>query len=96
MDQSLKQLVDPLVKTLKQYHTTIITVAIALLIGVAIIRLYQIVVVSTEKNVEGYRATPKANDNFNKKTIDRVNSLRTITDSDAPLDFPNRPSPFVE
>jgi hypothetical protein len=96
MDQSLKQLFNPLLNAFKQHSATIITVTVAILIGVAVVRLYQIVITSTERGVEGYTATSKADNNFNKKIIDRVNNLRTITDSNAPLDFPNRPSPFVE
>lgn len=96
MDQSLKQLVAPVAKLFKQYHTTIITVIVALLLSLAIFRLYQIVIISAEKGVEGYSPTSKANGTFDQKTIDKIDNLKTPDQNGAPLKLPARQSPFVE
>lgn len=96
MDQSLKQFIHPLAKSIKLYHTTIVTVIVAVLIALAIFRLYQIVLISSEKGVEGYMPTPQANATFDQKTIDRIDNLKTANESDSALKFPRRASPFVE
>jgi hypothetical protein len=96
MDQSLNRFFTPLVSGIKQYHTTILTIVIAIVIGVAVVRLYQVVIVSTDKGVEGYAPTQKADATFDQKTIDRVKNLKTASDTSDNLTFPKRPSPFVE
>lgn len=96
MDQSLKQFFTPLSSLLKQYHTTIAIVLIALVLISAIFRLYQVVSISTETGVEGYMPTPKANANFDQKTIDRIKDLKAANETESALQFPARQSPFVE
>lgn len=96
MEQTLKNTIAPLVHAVKQYHATIVTVIIAVLISIAVFRLYQIVTISFETGVNGYAPTPKASSNFDQKTIERIDDLKSINDSNSALVFPNRPSPFVE
>lgn len=96
MDQSLKQFFIPASNILKQYHTTIAIVVIALVMILAIFRLYQVVSISTETGVEGYMPTPKANASFDEKTIDRIDGLKSSAEDRPPLQFPARQSPFVE
>lgn len=96
MDQSLKQFISPLNKAFRQYHTTIAIVIVAIIVALAVFRLYQIVTVSNETGVDGYQPTSKTSGTFDQPTIERVDNLRTSTESDAPLQFPDRQSPFVE
>ena len=96
MDQSLTELLRPLTRVVKQYHTTIMTIVIAILIGLAVFRLTQIFTISTEKGVEGYQPVSKADGNFDQKTIDRIDDLKSSTDKKTSLDFPRRSSPFSE
>lgn len=96
MDQNLKNLTAPIGKVTKQYHTTIAIVVVSLLIALSVFRLYQVVMISSEKGVDGYAPTPKASSTFDQKTIDRVDNLRMATENETPLEFPARQSPFVE
>lgn len=96
MDQSLNQFFNPIVRSIKRYHMSIATVAIAVVIAVGIIRLYQLVALSTERGVEGYAPTQKADASFDQATIDRINNLKTADDTNDSLTFPKRPSPFAE
>ena len=96
MDQSVSQLFNPIIRGIKQYHTSVATVIIAIVVAAAVIRLYQLVALSSIKGVEGYAPTQKVDASFDQKTIDRVNSLKTVDDTNDTLAFPKRPSPFVE
>lgn len=94
--ESLSQITQPLVKVFKQYHTTIITVVLATLIGLAVFALSQVVTLSATKSVDGYSPVSKANGNFDQKTIDRIDSLKPSSDDTGTLTFPTRVSPFAE
>ena len=96
MQQSLDQAVKPIVGAIKQYHTTIVFVILAVLVGLAVFRLSLIVSLSTEKGVDGYTPISKANASFDQKTIDRIDNLRTPSESENQLTFPTRANPFVE
>lgn len=96
MQQSLDQALKPLVVALKQYGTTIIFVLLAVLVGAAIFRLSMIVSLSSQAGIDGYTPVSKANAIFDQKTINRVDNLRTPSESEADLKFPSRQSPFVE
>ncbi len=96
MEDSLAQFSQPILKVLKQYHTTIVIVVVAVLVALSIFRLSQILTLSTEKNVDGYTSVSKADANFDQKTIDRIDNLKTSTDDGSTLIFPARQSPFVE
>lgn len=96
MQQSLDQAVKPIVNAVKQYHTTIVFVILALLVGLAVFRLSLIVTLSGEKGVDGYTPISKANASFDQKTIDRIDNLRTTSETESQLKFPSRANPFVE
>jgi uncharacterized membrane protein len=96
MNQSLTEFKRPITRIFKMYHTTIMTIIIALLIGAGIFRLSIVFTLSTEKGVEGYTPVSKANGNFDQKTINRIDDLKSSTDSTTALEFPSRPSPFTE
>ena len=96
MDQSLQQITKPLSRLLQEYHLTIVVVVVAIVVGAAIFQLYQIVVISTSTGVDGYAPTSKANAQFDQSTIDAITELKSVSESDQPLKFPTRPSPFVE
>lgn len=96
MDPSIKKIIQPFSNFIRKYHVTIVIAFIAILVASAIFRYYTIVITSTTNGVEGYSSEAKANDNFDQKTIERINSLKTTTDASEPLEFPSRPSPFVE
>lgn len=96
MKQSLDQFTKPLATVIKQYHTTIMLVLLAILVGLAIFRLSMIVSLSSEKGVDGYTPISKTTVSFDQKTINRIENLHTTTESGTPLQFPARPNPFVE
>lgn len=96
MEQSLDQITKPLANGIKQYHTTIVFVVLAILVGLAVFQLSMIVGLSGQEGVDGYAPVSKANANFDQKTIDRIDGLRTATQAEEQLKFPTRQSPFVE
>lgn len=96
MQKSLDQSLKPLIKAFKQYHSTIVFVILAALVGIAVFGLSMTVSLSSQTGVDGYVPVSKANASFDQKTIDRIDDLRTPTESDADLKFPSRQSPFVE
>lgn len=96
MDQSLQQFFSPLAKAFRQYHTTIVIVVLSVVVGLAVFSLYQVIIVSTQVGVEGYQPTVRTSDSFDQPTIDRVENLRTSNETETPLQFPTRQSPFVE
>lgn len=96
MQQSLDQAIKPLVNLIKQYHTTIVFVVLAILVGLAVFRLSLIVNLTTERGVDGYTPVSKANASFDQKTIDRIDNLRTPSEAENQLKFPTRANPFVE
>lgn len=96
MDQSLSQFFSPVAKAFRQYHTTIVIVVVAIVASLAIFRLYLVVAMSTETGVEGYQPTARASGSFDQPTIDRIENLRTSNETETPLQFPARKSPFVE
>ncbi len=96
MQQSLDPIIKPVVSIFKLYHTTIVLVVLATLVGLAIFQLSLIVGLSGEKGVDGYTPVSKANASFDQKTIDRIDNLRTPSESEGQLKFPARPNPFVE
>lgn len=96
MDKSLQQLTKPTVTTFKQHHATIAIVILAIIVGLAVFSLYQVVMISSQAGVDGYVPTAKANGNFDKKTIERIEGLKTASEGSDQLQFPARVSPFVE
>lgn len=96
MDKSLSEALKPILTGLKQYHATIAIVVLSIVVALAIFRLYQVVTISGETGVDGYVPTAKANGNFDKKTIERIEGLRTSNEGVDQLQFPTRTSPFVE
>jgi len=96
MQRSLDQAIKPIINVVKQYHTTIVVVLLATLVGFAVFRLSLIVSLSTERGVDGYTPIAKANASFDQKTIDRIDNLRTPSESESQLKFPARTNPFVE
>ncbi len=96
MQQSISQLTKPITRSFERHHSTIAIVIVSLLLCLAIFRLFTITLISNEKGVDGYAPVSKINGNFDQKTIDRIDNLRTSGDSNDPLKFPARKSPFVE
>ena len=96
MQQSISQFTKPLTRGLERHHSTIAIVIVTLLLCLAVFRLFTIVQLSGEKGVDGYAPVSKTNGNFDQKTIDRIDNLRTSTEKDDPLVYPARKSPFVE
>lgn len=96
MDKSLQQITKPGIVALKQHHATIIIVILAVALSLAIFSLYQVVMISNQTGVDGYTPTAKANGNFDKKTIERIEGLKTASEGSDQLQFPTRTSPFVE
>ena len=96
MQESFSQFNTGVVTVLRQYHVTIFSVIIAILLCIAVVRLTNIVQLSTTEGVDGYAPVAKANGNFDQKTIDRVDSLRTTDEGTSALQFPARKSPFTE
>lgn len=96
MQLSISQFTKPITRTLERHHLTIVIVIVALLLCAVVFRLFFITQLSTQKGVDGYSSVSKTNDNFDQKTIDRIDSLRTSADQNTSLKFPARKSPFVE
>lgn len=96
MDKSIQQLTKPALTAFKLHHATIAIVILAIAAGVAVFNLYQVVMISSQTGVDGYVPTAKANGSFDKKTIERIEGLKTANEGSSQLQFPTRVSPFVE
>lgn len=96
MQQSFSQFTKSFTSALERHHSTIAIVIVSLLLCLAIFRLFVVTQISNQKGVDGYAPVSKINGNFDQKTIDRIDNLRTSEDKNDPLSFPARKSPFVE
>jgi hypothetical protein len=95
MDISLSSIKKPVLALLHRFHVIIFVVIVLGGLAAVVLMLNNIIVSSGE---QGDYIPPGSNpSSFDQSTIDRIEQLKSRTDSSAPLDLSKgRTNPFVE